>query len=305
MSDDETDLYYFGYGPIVNDLVRQRRGIHTTEIRAAYLSDYRLTFAIGGLANVVHKRGYEVHGLLMKLAQKEDWKRVQEFDAGSTPTVKYVTPYDAPGGPIKASLVEFPGNIADSLLDGPIEKLPQDRYLNLIALGMRQYHVDNDYIEDNIMAVPFVPKRLPKDFERLPCLKEDVPEISLRKYQQLCRKARGDVYFVLGEGVFRVNKPDLESPAVRWLAQNGHGKEDCALTIHKLVVDPDIPLVDEVSEMSPLHYAWAENHCAEIMEQFGLSCHKVATLERTSDGEGGGTSRFASMKKSLSKRFTR
>ena len=47
------DLWYFGYGPIVNDMVRKRRGIETTQIQPAYLPDYRLTFSFGGLANIV------------------------------------------------------------------------------------------------------------------------------------------------------------------------------------------------------------------------------------------------------------
>lgn len=68
---DDNGIYYFAYGPMTNDVVRQRRGIQATVIRAAYLPEHVLSFAIGGLANVVPRRGYDVHGLLMKLESQQ------------------------------------------------------------------------------------------------------------------------------------------------------------------------------------------------------------------------------------------
>ena len=89
------DIYYFGYGPIVNEEVRRRRGIEVIEVQAAYVPDYRLTFAFGGLASIVPKVGFEVHGLLMKVKSHEDWKKLLEFEAGNTPTIRTVVPYSA------------------------------------------------------------------------------------------------------------------------------------------------------------------------------------------------------------------
>lgn len=289
-------LYYFGYGPIVNDLVRQRRGIETTEIRAACLSDYMLTFCIGGLANIVPRRGYEVHGLLMKLKSAKDWKLLHDYDAGSTPTVHNVFPYDAPDTPVRAQFVEFSEHVEDVVLDSPLEHLPQDRYLNLIAIGLRKYKVDDEFVDFQIMAVPYTAKRHAHEFERVPLLRKTLPRIKYRRYLQRCKKAEGtDIYFILGDGVFRLNQPDFKLPASRWLGRNGHGKPDATLFIHKTIVDPDIPLCDELSELTPLHFDWAENHIVELMELYNLSCNKVAILKRDDE------SLLSSFKQSMSR----
>ena len=193
------DIYYFGYGPIVNDMVRQRREIETTEIQPAYVPDYRLTFAFGGNANIVKKVGFEVHGLLMKLKSHTDWEKIKKFEAGNEPQIRTVVPYCAMPqrqgkvedncsqvsdddvstdshnadedfcapqlkGTIQAYLIEMPGNVEDTLLDAPIERLPQERYLKLIAQGMRQYGVEEEYVTDHIEACPFIPNRSPEEY---------------------------------------------------------------------------------------------------------------------------------------------
>lgn len=165
----------------MDDLVRKRRDICVGEMQAAYLPDYRLTFAIGGLANIVPRIGYEVHGLLMKLATAQDWERLLSFDAGSTPSFHNVIPYKyadpeerregdprEEGEPIQARFVEFTGQVEDEFLDLPIETLPQCRYLELIAKGMAQYGVDEDFIDCQIMATPFEPKRPPEEYRKIP-----------------------------------------------------------------------------------------------------------------------------------------
>lgn len=293
--DHDGSIYYFAYGPVVNEMVRQRRGIKTTEIRLAYLPEYRLTFAIGGLANIVPRRGYDVHGLLIKLEDEQDWKILQEFDAGSTPSIREVIPYhdgyciddaDTPvpyQKPIRAHLVEFSEHVEDRLLDSPIEHLPSDRYLNLIAQGMRQHRVDSDYVDNEILAIPFLPKRQPEEFERLPHKRKFLPKISFKKYLDLCRKEEGKyIFFILQNGVFRTItvQPDFEDPAARWLQRNGHGQPDCSLMFHKMLVDPDIPLCDKLCEMTPLHFAWVENHVVELTQQYNFKCHKVAILKK-------------------------
>ena len=63
----------FSFGPMVNPLVRERRGILTYDEQPAILQDYRLTFHFGGVANVVHQRGYEVHGIFMRISNEECW----------------------------------------------------------------------------------------------------------------------------------------------------------------------------------------------------------------------------------------
>lgn len=316
---DVESYWYFGYGTVVNKLVRQRRGIAVVEdsIIAAYLPDYRLTFAVGGMANILPRRGYEVHGILMKLSTAADWDLVKKWDAGSTPSKHFVYPYNnseedddekEEKEPIEAHFVEFSGEVEDEFLDSPIEVLPEARYLELIAQGLRAHRVSDDYIQDEVMSVPFVPKTKPEDYARPPMDSEyltsrnskfslrrssskrhtetDLPLISFEKYKNLCERqfVKGgdqDVLFILKDAVFRITKPDIEKvPAVKWIYRNGHGRPDCSLMLHKLKVDPDIPLADEQEQMTQLHYDFLENQLVEIViQKYQCSCSKVAMLE--------------------------
>jgi len=275
-SGDSSPIYYFGYGPIVNDLVRKRRGIKVSEIQAAYVPDYRLTFAIGGMASIVHRVGFEVHGLLMKLESNEDWEKICKFETGNRPTTRSVIPYCAivedvggdgdsreegyhnvdndfhakgAAGSIEAYLIEHPENIEDSILDAPMETLPQERYLKLIAEGMRQYRVDEDYVHDHIEACPFIPSRSPDEWLVFPSSKR-VSKISMAKYEKICARGsdKGETYFCLGTRVFRLSDNNPAMPLATWLKTHGHGKACCTFMIATTVVDPSVPFLNDESD---------------------------------------------------------
>merc|ERR1712238_607626 len=84
--DTETEsIYYFGYGPIVNPLVRQRRGfgaevIPEAQIQPAILYDHRLQFIEGGTANIIPCRGWDVKGILIKFQSVEELHQLHAFD---------------------------------------------------------------------------------------------------------------------------------------------------------------------------------------------------------------------------------
>lgn len=77
-------IYYFGYGPIVNPLVRYRRGctLPQANVRTAILYDHRLSFVEGGTATIVPARGWDVKGVLLKFDSVEDWETFRHFGAG-------------------------------------------------------------------------------------------------------------------------------------------------------------------------------------------------------------------------------
>eukprot|EP00537_Pseudo-nitzschia_pungens_P017478 CAMPEP_0172407882 /NCGR_PEP_ID=MMETSP1061-20121228/75563_1 /TAXON_ID=37318 /ORGANISM="Pseudo-nitzschia pungens, Strain cf. pungens" /LENGTH=715 /DNA_ID=CAMNT_0013143993 /DNA_START=564 /DNA_END=2711 /DNA_ORIENTATION=- len=79
----DKEIVYFGYGPIVNPLVRYRRGISTPphEIETAILYDHRLLFVEGGTANIVPARGWDVKGVLLKFRNSAEWDAFRQFDA--------------------------------------------------------------------------------------------------------------------------------------------------------------------------------------------------------------------------------
>lgn len=81
--DESEAIYYFGYGPIVNPIVRYRRGcmIPPEQIKTAILYDHRLKFVAGGTANVVATRGWDVKGVLLRFNSKDEWNAFRQYDA--------------------------------------------------------------------------------------------------------------------------------------------------------------------------------------------------------------------------------
>lgn len=81
--DESEAIYYFGYGPIVNPIVRRRRGcmIPPEQIKTAILYDHRLKFVAGGTANVVATRGWDVKGVVLKFNSKDEWNAFKQYDA--------------------------------------------------------------------------------------------------------------------------------------------------------------------------------------------------------------------------------
>lgn len=81
--DESEAIYYFGYGPIVNPIVRYRRGcmIPPEQIKTAILYDHRLKFVNGGTANVIATRGWDVKGVLLRFNSQEEWQAFRQYDA--------------------------------------------------------------------------------------------------------------------------------------------------------------------------------------------------------------------------------
>jgi len=84
--DESEAIYYFGYGPIVNPIVRYRRGcmIPPEQIKTAILYDHRLKFVAGGTANIVATRGWDVKGVLLRFNSKDEWNAFRQYDANYT-----------------------------------------------------------------------------------------------------------------------------------------------------------------------------------------------------------------------------
>lgn len=364
VEEETLPIYYFGYGPIVHPLVRERRGIQRSHVQAAMLLEHRLTFAYGGVVNMVPQRGFQVHGLLIQFDSTKDWARFQEFDAGYDLDEVQVYPYTDDGMPPDLEndedddnsssnsnncnnnglpitayafvMKDFDGNKLDKVTASTIEKLPQERYLKLISSGMRAHNIDDDYIEDQILSIPYSPKAKPEDFRTFPLRPSSlssftgpvsastssatasggpnssssrrrgsltrlrggrnhqqssssvdagprgtVPTITFHDYEtRLCRNAGPhQVYFVIGMKVIQIDPPfQPHNPCVVWFRQRAHGGPDLTLTLHKTVIDPDIPLVYTLEDLTPLHFAWAENHCIEYLEQGGIRGTQIYEL---------------------------
>ena len=339
-------IYYFGYGPIVHPVVRKRRGVKTVGesgdggARAALLPDHKLTWAFGGVVNIVKQRGFEVMGILLEFDDEEEWSNFQQFDAGYDLDEVTVFPlrqqrqqqqqdndddddddkerktsvdkrgddnrYDDDGDgfvshtnePVKAYTFVMKDFDESKLLSSKIEKLPGERYLKLIATGMRTYGIDEDYINDQIMSVPYIPKRNPEQYRTFSTAavsaSAPLPRITLTKYRsKLCshkyrKTSPDDVFFICQGRVIKVERPDdPKNPSKIWLRDRVMGLtgKECTLRIHQTVVDPDIPMVDTPEEITPLHEQWCENHMVEWMEQGGLRGVAIFEVDDNCDGD--------------------
>jgi hypothetical protein len=281
-------IYYFGYGPITHPVVRHRRGIPIASVEAAILYDHRLTFRWGGLVTVVPQRGYEVYGVLLKFDSQKEWEAFQVFDEGCY-HVKTMQVYS-----LKTECQVTVQTFILSDYDAPKrdrqqqqqqhDTLPQERYLTLMADGMKQLGIDSDYIRDQIMSIPYAFKVKPQDYRTFPYASAATKQISLPRYQRLCQNAGPtDVYLVIGSKVLLLGAHDPQHPCSMWIRRRFHGQPDTSLLLHKIVVDPDVTMVDEHNELTQEHYAWAENHLYEYLQQGGLSAAVVLELIKDDD----------------------
>ena len=296
----EDGIWYFGYGPIVHPAVRERRKVATSDEQPAILLDHRLTFSYGGIASIIPKCGFDVQGLLMKLRSKEDWERLKEVDSGYDQRRVQVFPYSSSSAVTKEdddndrpefdegkgilSYVFVMIDFEESILDKPVEKKPQERYLRLISEGMRTYGVNETYIQDEIMSCPYIPKRAPENWYSFPCQSEKLPVVSMKKYVKMCN-VKDDLFFILHNYVLKLDPRHGENPAAKWIREHAHGKGDVSFQVHQVVVDPDIPWARNPESMTELHCLWAENHVYELFQQAGFSATKVFRLN--TQGSGG------------------
>lgn len=326
--DSTASIYYFGYGPVVNPMVRKRRRLQTYEEQPAVLHDYRLTFAYGGIANIFHQRGFQVHGVLMKFKCRKDWKRFQSYDVGYNESdLVSVVPYtqratacddvqdeDAdevdigaerqvhsleedlrtPISPASGGIQAYAMSMKEydpSKLEAPIEQLPAERYLKLIWQGMREYKVDEDYIQDQIMSVPYIPTCKPEEYLTIPFSKKHksgkLPKMTLPKYYKLCQKNvnGGDVYFAMNGHVIKLGPHDAQHPAVMWVKERLFGQRDATWIIHQTIVEPNLPPAEQPQELTAGHHAWAEHHAMEYFRKCNLAVEKVFELKFTDNDD--------------------
>jgi hypothetical protein len=314
--DQQESIYYFGYGPMIHPTVRYRRGVQVLDEQPAILRNHRLTFAFGGVASVVQQRGYEVHGVVMRCQSQSDWEKIKGSEIGYYPKQVSVHPYaDTPselpvfsGSPEEDEAEETPPikafvliqtEVDESKLDLPPERLPQERYLRLIAKGMAKYHCDEDYVNDQIVGVPFEPSRRPSNYLVFPTLQmnctsestyersQNLPVITFEGYERLCAEGRSrsddgkspkHLYFILGNHVILTHNPCKDHPGFLWLVANAFGKKDVTFYLHMTHLDPDIPFCGNKDDINPaIHCSWAENLLVGSIAS-GLSAFRVFKL---------------------------
>lgn len=297
------DFWYFGYGPMVHPSVRQRRDINVMDEQPAVLPDHRLTFAFGGVASIMRKRGFDVHGILMRCCTESDWEKLRGQESGYFPTSLEVYPYGKSLLTRKESpelddsdsqVIETPPVRAYAFVmndfeektaaaDSLTEKLPHERYLKLIAAGMSKYSVEEDYVNDEILGVPFTPDRKPHEYLTFPRwpgfpVDTDLPKMSYKRYQKYCQKSnKAQLCFISGKHLILCAPHDIKHAGSIWFREHGFGKPDVSCHLQTCIVNPSLPYCRTPDEMTPAVQAWAENQMCISMAQ-GLTAHRVAVI---------------------------
>lgn len=244
--------------------------------RAALLEDYKLTFAYGGAGNVLRKRGWSVHGVVMECNDEKDWELLKEFDAGYDCIQVEIYPYDSKE-PVKANVFVMALDESENA-KLPTEKLPQERYIRIIATGMRQYGVDDEYIDYSILNVPYIPNRKPKDYLSFPQKISGRGKLKIISYDEYVKKARKKMWFLIGNRVIQLGEHDPNSPFVQMLLARVVGKPDSTWVALQTLYDPDIPLIQTKDDITPLHIAWAENQMVDNFGQAELEAMAVGLV---------------------------
>lgn len=261
-------IYYFGYGAMVNPVSRSRRNVETVMEKPAVLNDFRLTFAYGGAGNILKKRGWAVHGVLMECKTKKDWDIIEEFDSGYACITVDVYPYGS-DDPIQARVFVMSLDEDDNA-KLPTERLPQERYVRIIAEGMRFHGLDDEYIDYQIMNVPYIPNRKPAEYLRFPVNKGSKKQLKQLSCQSYTKKAKQNDWLRIGNRVIQIGEHDPQSAFVQWAKSQLVGQEDCTWVLMQTLYDPDLPVCESEEDLTSLHRLWAENQLMEKFEQADL-----------------------------------
>jgi hypothetical protein len=266
-------VYYFGYGAMVNPTTRARRGVETTFTSAATLADHKLTFDAAGSGSILSIEGETVHGVVMELASQEAWDIVQKQEHGYSTKQSSVQPYGG-GEPILAHMFWIdPEHFTDSL--------PQERYLKVIAAGMRHHGVEEDYIVKSVLGAPHIPSRKPDNY--MVFSSEDAsqatvaPTISMEEYKERCLTKP---HFIVGRRVVQIVAQDgkAPSPFFNWTQSFLCGQEDATWKLWNHLVEPDLPPCDSPEQLTELHQRWAEDQLRFYFDNDGLHGKVVALI---------------------------
>jgi hypothetical protein len=165
----------------------------------------------------------------------------------------------------------------------PTEKLPQERYIRIIAEGMKFHGVDEEYIDYQIMSVPYIPSRKPADYLKFPYAAAKngkrhgkLKQISFNEYQNNAVK---NMWFLIGNRVIQVGELKHPSSFHKWLKSRLIGGEDSTWMLLQSLYDPCLPVCEVKEDITAAHVAWAENQMVDKFEQADMTASVVFLLK--------------------------
>ena len=285
-SSKEDVIWYFGYGAMTNPQSRSLRGLPANMVaQPARLPNHKLIFTNGTGDVVESDSSSTVHGVLLKFESLSDWKIIEEFESGYCVRQGEVIPYDKDPtksedqkSPIMANYFQFP---KDEKPERQI-KLPTERYLRIICLGLEQHGVDSDYVQW-LKKQPCNPSVQPQDYLRLDT-KNGVPPAALPLISREEYEKRADDEWLILSGCTKVVQVlSKESDFFLWLRTNAIGQGCTSWKAMQVLYEPNLPICKSETDMTPAHYAWTEHELVYMATTANCPLLHVMNLKENED----------------------
>ena len=235
----------------MNPHSRANRKVHPTNFRPAVLKDFSLHYTSSGFATLREEPGDEVHGVVMEFQSEAEWQVILDIESAYNCKELTIKTYD--GKEVKA--------YAFFMIDKLSEGKPQERYLKIIAEGLKHHGVKPEYVE-NLFKVEFRPSRKPENYLSFPIpADKELPTLTFEEYLE--RSKTKPCAIIHDKVIDLVGEYDDNNPLIRVWQVNHCGKTCMAPTLRKAVYDPD--LTDDIE----LH-RWAEDHLMDVIIAMGM-----------------------------------
>lgn len=242
-------------------------------VRPAVLLGFKIDFSTSGVANIIRCDENEeettctcVHGVLMDFDSEETWNRVLHSEAGYDLRVERFFEYGS-DVPVAANVCYLTNTKQKNGKSG----IPQERYLRIIAEGMRYHGVKEEYIQKCILSADHVPSRKPHEYLSFPSKPEPLPSISYEAYVQ---RAKTIPCFIVGDRVIDLvgNLPPRDVPIMRAIFAKAVGKPDFTAYMLETLYDPNLPDTD--------HWKWAIDQLVDIFTSTGIMAENTCISMR-------------------------
>lgn len=261
--DDDSALWYFAIGAMINPISLKSRKIHSIASLPAEIQDYRLHFFGSlGFAEAIPEAGASFHGVLHRL----DSKSMEILDNVERDYVRknaLARCYD--GTEVDCTVYVRPK------LDGEGEKdmPPKERYLEIMVEGCKHYKVDERHIR-YLSNHEMQPRPKPSEFLSFGAVPNGAPLMTPEQVKK-CNGKDGTPLYVT------VNGKVLECTAARdtkawqdFVSIHSHFGQSFESLASKVTYDPKYGQPGKLQDFTREHSAYCEDQAYRYQKFTGL-----------------------------------
>ncbi|KAI8476222.1 MAG: hypothetical protein J3K34DRAFT_401606 [Monoraphidium minutum] len=300
---ESDDIWYLGYGSMVNPESLRRRGVLPRRSVPVTLQDYDLEFSMNGMANIAARQGAVMHGIA-HLVTPEMFEALAKIESVYDYCIVECRPYAPAAAPIAArAFIVPPADIARHKQQLPLGaasdlELPSQRYVRIIVEGLTHYGADPAWIA-RLRAQPFHPARQRADWLTVPRAPGasagggckggggSSPEGGLKSFTLAdLREFEGQLpaVYSIGRKVVRASLGD-DNPFAPIYRDMLSGRQSAYFMVKNLY-DPALPPVEVHGDLTAEHIAWAEDQAVETSLKYTFELVQIGVLVDGAEGPG-------------------